>query len=211
MAGGYLVFILFSLIFVDADTNLHNRILLPFFTLALTAIAPALELVRRNGVNHPLRRWQWWGVVAFVLLFALRGVHSWSVVARQPELGFGSREWRQNEAVVAVRALPPGTLVVSNEHLVLGYFAGRRVQELPLKRLLTSHQPNETFAGEMATLATRLQASCGQVVVFPATLDADRASLEEIQHHLDLRLTRQMPTAVILRSAGGDCEPAGSD
>ncbi|MCL4560194.1 MAG: hypothetical protein M1281_06235 [Chloroflexi bacterium] len=118
----YLLSLGVSYCFSSLKPTMDGRMLSPALPAAIFAVVGALTFTRQAW---PASRWiPYAGTAAVLVCAAFYGMKT--AVLIQPYttdgIGFTSRVWRQSQAFAALRSLPPGTLLISNDpDLVLFY------------------------------------------------------------------------------------------
>ncbi len=162
----YLLFLLFSISFLDAATPLDGRILSPIYVASLLLGMWLLAEL------HPLmRRWRVMqvavaGLLLLFLMVALGRSGRWVYTAYERGLGFSSAAWQQAEIITHIRALPQGTLIFSNSPDAVYLLTNRLAQPLPRKVEATTQMANEHYAADLAAMGDRLRLEDGVVVYF---------------------------------------------
>lgn len=121
----YLLFLVFSISFIDAYTPLDNRMLSPIYIagviLVLYFIRPLLhsKLFVTVGLT----------IVAIQLYFSAY----WISYYHQHGYGFGNERIQKSELIEYSKMLPPDVRIFSNAPDVIYLLTGRKVAALPLK------------------------------------------------------------------------------
>jgi hypothetical protein len=117
------VVVVYAVTFPTIDIN--SRMLSPVYVAFLWLIA---DLVCLSGDLWPLRNRLRPALLALLALGAIWfGARSERIVAQNYALGLGynSLEWRSSATIQAVKALPSGALIVTNEQTAVLYLTGR--------------------------------------------------------------------------------------
>lgn len=160
----YGAFLIASISFLDANTPLDDRILLPVLAVSLVLGAYALDTVWPSLGRAPLLAA---GVVSVVVLLAAgHGLKAAEVAARGYEQGWGftSVTWRQSPTLARVAEIDPDVPVYSNAPEIVYLHARRAARNLPRTRFLMNQQPNQAYLTEMTAVADAVRATCGVVV-----------------------------------------------
>ena len=174
----YAAFLATSISFLDANTPLDDRILLP----ALVALLVVGAFVA-DTLWPAVRRVPGMGAVALALTFALIAGHG----VRAAELarasyrdgwGFTHRAWRESAVLGHIARLDPAVTVYSNAPEIVYLRTGREARALPRKRFLMNQQDNPAFASELGDVAGQVRRTCG-VVAYIRGLDQKALPGEE--------------------------------
>jgi hypothetical protein len=165
----YLLMLGISLSFFDASTRLNDRILSPVY---LTCLVVGMIMIW-NGL--PVERLPWLKVgitlagFALLCMFAYR---SFGVLAemRQNGKGFTGRDWQDSALIAAVKQLPAGVLIYTNESLPVYFLTGRGVNSIPEKVDVVKGQKVADYADQVAAMRQQIIASHGALVVFKSSL-----------------------------------------
>jgi hypothetical protein len=193
----YGAFLVASISFLDANTPLDDRILLPVLAIALVLGAYVLD-----GCWPALRRAPLLagGVMTlFVLLIAGHGVKAAEVAVKGYEQGWGftSATWRQSPTLAAVARLEPDRPIYSNAPEIVYLHGRREARGLPRTRFLMNQQPNQAYATEMQAVAETVRASCGVVVYLRNLSQQSIPGESEAGERLSLDLLTETPDGVI--------------
>ena len=162
----YGAFLVMSISFLDANTPLDDRILVPVFIAGLIVVLCLLDWAwPRIAERRPAA----YVVATFMLAFV--GVHLVNGTrlmagSYSNGWGFSGREWEQSATLDQVRRLPGETVVYSNAPALVYLQTGRVAASLPTKVLLMKRQANPAFLTEVAETKDELRRSCGVVVYF---------------------------------------------
>ena len=162
----YGAFLVVSISFLDANTPLDDRILLPVFVAGMIVILGLLDeawpfvLGHRATASLVLA-----GLTAFLAVHLLNGSR---VIAASYEDGWGftGRAWQGSATVGQVKKLPEETVVYSNAPALVYLQTGRVAAAIPAKVLLMQRRANPEFPLQMAAMKERLKSTCGVVVYF---------------------------------------------
>lgn len=162
----YAAFLVLSISFLDANTPLDDRILIPVFVTGVIVLLCLLDwgwpfLVRSRAVRSVLVA----GVMAFVAVHLLNGTRVMAA-SYADGWGFSGVEWRRSATLDELRKLPEGMPVFSNAPALVYLTTGRVVSPIPAKFLLMKRQANPEFLTQIAETRDRLEYSCGAVVYF---------------------------------------------
>ena len=148
----YPIFLLGSISFFDAVTNLSHRFLFPMYpgmvvlaSLALVAAFRSLSGMRVSRIVLVA------SVVAFVCGNAVAlAAHAQRI--NRDGLGYSGRVWRSSPAIAHIRTLPTSTTIYSDRPELI-YFLTRRVaRSIPATSNPMSGQPNHNLPAEIQEL-----------------------------------------------------------
>lgn len=160
----YGAFLVASISFLDANTPLDDRILLPVLAVALVLDAYLLDAFWPSLRRAPMLAG---AVVAVIVLLAGgHGLKAAEIAANGYEKGWGftSAAWRQSPTLARVAELDPDGPIYSNAPEIVYLHARREARGIPRTRFLMNQQPNRAYATEMAAVADAVRTSCGVVV-----------------------------------------------
>ena len=178
----YLAATIFSLLFFDASTPFHDRILAPIYISLLTACI-VFGMWAWRKAKTPLR------VLLVILVFSAASVSiinvGQAVTRLQADpLGFASARWRNSKLIAAIKALPPDTLLYSNSPTAIYILTDRPAYIMPTPIDPVDNQPRDNFQSDLSNLRTDLLAGKTALVIF-------RPELENPE--LLLQLTEDIP------------------
>lgn len=165
----YLAATIFSLLFFDASTPFHDRILAPIYISLLTAfIVFGMWLWRKSGA--PLR------VLLVILVFSAAWVSTVNTMQainrlQQDPLGFASTRWRTSKVIAAIEALPPDTLLYSNSPTAIYILTDRPAYIMPTPIDPVDQEPRENFKTDLADLRADLLAGKTALIIFRPELE----------------------------------------
>jgi hypothetical protein len=160
----YGAFLAASISFLDANTPLDDRILLPILAVSIVIVAYLLDTL------WPLaRRVPALGYATVALVLLLTGGHGvkaaeLAATAYEKGWGFSSRTWRESPALRHVAQIDAHFPVFSNAPELVYLHTGRDARGIPRTRFLMNQQPNRQFATELAALRQQVREGCGVVV-----------------------------------------------
>jgi hypothetical protein len=165
----YLAATIFSLLFFDASTPFHDRILAPIYISLLTAFIVFIVWMWRK-VGAPLR------VLLVILVLSaawVSTVNAGMAVTRlqQDPLGFASARWRNSKLIAAIAALPPDTLLYSNSPTAIYILTDRPAYIMPTPIDPVDQEPRENFQSDLANLRADLLAGKTALVIFRPELE----------------------------------------
>ncbi len=162
----YLLFLLFSISFLDAATPLDGRILSPLYIacifLGLYVLAELWAQTGRWRIIH-------FAVTGVLILFVAVSAYKsgrWLQLAYAQGLGFSSAAWQQAEIIAEIKALPADTLIYSNSPDAVYLLTNREARPLPRKIEATTQLRNEQYGAQLADMGHNLAQAQGVVVYF---------------------------------------------
>jgi 4-amino-4-deoxy-L-arabinose transferase-like glycosyltransferase len=185
----YVVFLIFTTSFVDADTVLDDRSMVPVHVAAIVlgcCFAWQLFLPLRD--RRSMR-------IAFaalaIILFGSYSIRSagWLMRARQDGQGYASRAWKNSETIAHLRSIPVGVPIYSNGYDAIYYLTKRPAIYLPEKVIHGTGRENQDYAAEVELMRNTLGERNGLVVYFntlperwflPSVSDLSQLPLSEI-------------------------------
>jgi len=187
----YLLFVLASVSFVDASTQLDFRILAPLHLSLLIGIFA--ELARSS--LPPTAGW-WsraWPVIlasAGGIVLAGQTIRSalWAHQADQEGIGFVTRKWRDSDLVQYADKLPPGALIYSNRAALIRLNTDRAVKSLPTMTDPSTLQPQARVHSRLLAVQHELENSDGYIFYFHTMLHPEFIPEDQLVHDLNLEL-----------------------
>jgi len=183
--GVYGLFLLFSISFLDANTELDGRILSPIYVTILILI-----IDRTTRFLYPLKASIWKLVatipIGLILVNYLIGTVSTLSSNRFYGIGFSTPVWRDSPLIEEIQTLPADTLIYTNIPEGIYLHTGRPAARLPRKFFLSSQEVNLQFESEISQIGRQLVT--GQSVIafsnFPDR--SENPSLQDIQEVIHL-------------------------
>jgi hypothetical protein len=180
----YLLFILASMTWFDASTELDFRILCPLYVALLPLIAAAF-FVRVSRMEAP--RWKKLrqlivGVAVLLVAFECGRSVIWGNAIRRHGLGYSGYVWRRSALMDFVRKLPDDVLIYSNAPDALYLVADRLAKPIPKELLPGSRASAGTSVEMLGLMRHDLQKHHGYVIYFN-TVDRDYLVSEERMLH----------------------------
>jgi hypothetical protein len=197
----YTAYILVSVFFVDPEIPLDYRILAPFFVAGVVAGAIALSRISRALRPGRARTAL---AIAFGLYLAgyLAVGAAWIIRFRSHSGGYNNLEWRSaeiREAGDAVKAVPPGTPILTNDNGAVYFLFWRDAYHVPVSQ----------WPARIAELKSGIGGGEAIVVLFKTRMHLLREdmSAEAIERLLGERLAAEpvllKPTVSVFRIRGG--------
>jgi len=165
-ASVYLVLLLVSISFFDAQTPLGGRMFAPVLVASL--------VLALCGVRAGTRAWRSPAPALLAALLALiftlsyaRDTSQW--VRERAAIGaegFGSLAWGRSETMRRVRELPANAIVYSNARDAIYILTGRATRWMPAWVDAESRQPRPAYAPDLAAIRAALRAERASLVWF---------------------------------------------
>lgn len=141
----YLVFLFFSISFIDAATPLDGRILSPvyvFGTILVISLFQSMSILKESPMI-------WKSFVVICLIVAginTNRMASWAALLHNEDgRGYNNSLWRDSQSLGFVRSLPKGVLIYSNGPDVIGFITERNAKMIPHKISSISRTLNPDF------------------------------------------------------------------
>ncbi|HTL30215.1 MAG TPA: hypothetical protein VL282_13375 [Tepidisphaeraceae bacterium] len=182
----YVLFLLFSLTFVDAHTPLDYRILSPLYVgLLLWAI---LKLAPLGGSD----RWRVVIIAALGFFLASQATRSaaWAHTTSDEGIGAGSKVWKNSPTLKFVADLPAGTLLYSNAPDLIDFRINRFAKPVPKVTNPITRKPEKTYRPYLMGLRDDLAAHGGYIVWFNTRRASRWYLVTETQINTDLPLEK---------------------
>lgn len=193
----YMLFLLTSMTFLDANTPLDTRILSPVYVTGVILVVYFLaEGLESLGKATLLR----YAVIAISLAF-LAGLAVVSIAfirnAYADGIGFTSRWWRQSPTLALLAGYPAQQIIYTNSPEVFDLFTDRVARSMPKKYESANQRPNESYETELMTLKEQVQKEGAIIVFFVHVMRNTLPSAEEIRDQLGLQILEQTADGVI--------------
>ncbi len=193
----YVLFLVLSISFYDANTPLDDRILSPLYVagiiLTLFAASALLDLAGRRARILEI------AVAASLLLFiAVSVLADVSPIRRYREsgIGFTRSAVQRSETIRQIENLPEDILIYSNAPEAIYLLTGRNAYPLPRPFLAITQRDNERYAEEVAEMEERIRNDGGALVYFSA-LSQKTSDTEALLRQLSLTPLSQTSDGVI--------------
>jgi hypothetical protein len=194
--GSTVAFLIFTAFFIDADTVLDRRALVPVHVAAIVLVS---GLAWRAVYSFREARSIQIAFVAFVIMligsYSIRSA-KWFLQARQDGQGYASRTWKESATIARIRNTPAGVPVYSNGYDAIYYLTGRRAIYVPEKVIHGTGRANQSYAAEVESMRKALGERKGFLVYFNTL--PERWFLPS-----ESDLTSQVPLAKVLTSPDG--------
>lgn len=159
-------FLIFTAFFVDADTVLDDRALVPAHVAGIIlASCLASKLFASLKERRAMRIAFVALAIVFVGSYSFRGA-SWFLRVRQDGQVYSSRLWRESATIARVRNLPIGIRIYSNGYDAIYYFTGRPAIYVPEKINHTTGRENQNYDSELEKMSTDLKQRNAALVYF---------------------------------------------
>jgi hypothetical protein len=150
-------FLIFTAFFVDADTVLDDRALVPVHVAAiLLCLCFAGKLFAFFKDCRALRIASVLLLLLFAFSYSIRGAR-WLLHVREDGQGYASRAWKESETIARVKNLPAGVTIYSNGYDAIYYLTGRPAIYLPEKTNHNTGRPNEHYETEVEKMRRDLE------------------------------------------------------
>jgi hypothetical protein len=191
----YLVVLAGSLLLVDASTPIDQRLAAPLLSLVIVLVASTLPGLWRAFAGKRVLRAL---VVVGVALFLLSSLSRSRWLAREIQFdagGLAAAVWLESGLAETLDALPPDTLLFTDNPEAVYFLSGRGAFGLPSRFDNVTMRDRPDYAPSLAELRRRLRSKDGAVVVFtPAEGGLERSIVEDVTRGL------------LLLYAGGEAE-----
>jgi hypothetical protein len=193
----YLVFLVVSISFFDANTPFESRVLLPaILALTMASFTLAWSLAEALG-----RRWIWYGFL-FVALLSV-GINGGPAVAKAVNIhrdgsGYTSRYWKHSEIIAFLSALPHLRTIYSNRPEAIRFLTGKEAVMIPAKVFPITRRVNEDYEGKLKQMAQ--ECNDGKALIVQFSDVASRwylPSIEEVESMGRLPILSRVQEGVI--------------
>lgn len=157
----YVGFLIFTASFVDADTVLDTRALVPVHVAAIVLVCGLawrlfVSLDDKLKGNRAIRIALVTLAVTFAASYSFRGIR-WFSQVRQDGQGYASRAWKESETIARVKNLPGGVSIYSNGYDAIYYLTGRAAMYLPEKTNHNTGRRNDNYEAEVEKMRRHLE------------------------------------------------------
>lgn len=142
---GYLILLIFCILFIDVSIPLETRTLLPaIFTLIVIFVFCIYSSNSKNKNRF---------VVIPALIFGLSAMSILNLTKNG--IGYTSKEWTEFKFTAQLKSLSAETIYTNDQHAVW-YFSGKKSIQLPQKSDLYTKKINENYSAELNHLTEQL-------------------------------------------------------
>jgi hypothetical protein len=162
----YVGFLIFAASFVDADTVLDARALVPVHVAGIVLVCglagKTFEFFRERSETRTTLVAL---AIVFVASYSIRGA-IWFMQTRQDGQGYASRAWKGSATISRVRNVPPGVPIYSNGYDAIYYLTQRPAIYVPEKVKHSTGLVNENYDTEVDSMGKALKERGGRLVYF---------------------------------------------
>ena len=201
----YSLFLVFSISFLDANTPLDDRILIPVYLSCLVIVfyiaGNAFQQYGRTVTAAAL-------LALAALVFGGASVlraGQWAVLTFRDGSGFSSRTWQSSDVLAQVRALPASLTLYSSSPEALYLLAGREALPLPRKFNTMEQELNKRYQAELAAMKAEIASGRAALVLFESIQRPNSISEEELMQELPLQVCSQAQDGKIYQATEGRC------
>lgn len=194
----YGAFLATSISFLDANTPLDDRILLPVLAVSIVLASYVIDTLWPVARPMPILASALAAVMA--LFIGGHGLKAAEVGATgyRDGSGFSSAAWRQSQALSHVARLQPDVPVFSNAPEIVYLHTGRPARGIPRTLFLMNQEPNRDFASQLAAVGQEVREQCGVVVYLRNLAQRSMPSEAEVSQGLSLDVLSDAGDGVIL-------------
>jgi hypothetical protein len=162
----YVAFLFVTAFFIDADTVLDLRALVPVHVAAIV-VGSALAWRGLASLGE-VRSIQIAFVALAIMLIGSYAIRSakWFMQARQDGQGYASRVWKASETIAYVKKIPAGAPIYSNAYDAIYHLTGRPAIYLPERVIHGTGRENQNYAAEVESMRRALIERGGLLVYF---------------------------------------------
>jgi hypothetical protein len=161
----YIVFLIVSISFFDANTPFESRILLPaILALTLSGITLAWSLSEALG-----QRWIWYGFL--LLALSSVGINGEPAIAKALNIhkygsGYTSRYWKQSKIIAYLSASTDVRTIYSNRPEGIRFLTGKRAVMIPAKVSPVTRSVNVDYEEELKQMIQKCREGKALIVHF---------------------------------------------
>ena len=199
----YLIFLVFSISFVDANTPLNNRILIPIYISGLL-LCFYIIAVMLGSTSSRFARYSFITVILSLSILVMWYGFIWIRSVHSMGLGFTSLRWRNSEVLAELQEIPNDLVLYSNAPEPIYLHTARSAIRLPRNFLKASQQPNPDFESEFNKMNEDLK-QCNAVMLYFTKMEhSSLQEKEDLSRSLNLSEIRSADDGVILAFQGTD-------
>jgi hypothetical protein len=162
----YIGFLIFTALFVDADTVPDARALVPVHVAAIVLVCGlAGKTFEFFSERRTIRTTFVTIAIVFVVSYSIRGA-IWFTPTRQDGQGYASRAWKESETISHIKNLPPGVPIYSNGYDAIHYLTNRPAIYISEKVKHGTGRVNENYKSEVESMGRALDERSGVLVYF---------------------------------------------
>lgn len=188
-AVSYALVVLFSMFFVDAATQVNDRIILPVCIMFIPAVITLLFFFSFENRKYPV----WALITAAVLLSMGAGLPSALTEIKTLHadgIGLNSVMWNESDTLRLVNEIPPGRAVYSNGEVVILYKTSLQVYPLPRIYESTTRIENPQYPAQLGELCEQVRRGQAVIIFF------DRIGREYVPKEYEIRNRCDLPVLV---------------
>ena len=162
----YMGVLIFTASFVDADTVLDHRALVPVHVATIVLCCGLAWKTFESFKQRPAIRATFVAIaIVFVVCYSIRGA-IWLIQTRQDGQGYASHAWKESQTISHVKNLPAGVPIYSNGYDAIYYLTRRPAIYIPEKVKHGTGRDNGNYATEVESMGRVLQEHRGVLVYF---------------------------------------------
>jgi hypothetical protein len=163
---GYALFVLLSLTFFDAHTELDQRILVPLFWVGLLLIGWVLA-----GLLRKFSNWRWLHLMMAILaglslVFYVTDAALWCQRHHAQGNGYASPIWKNSGLIGPIRAIDPTRQIFTNGLDLVYLVSSRQAKSLPARTDPVTQLANPLYARQMNEMRNLLERQAAVIVYF---------------------------------------------
>lgn len=156
----YVVFIIISISFFDAQTPMDNRILSPIFPILLLIISPFIENLKgKRNLNIV--------ITVFLIPMLITSVIWWSDIYKNGQ-GFTAAFWKNSSTLKAVAHFSDKKIITNSTEIINLYYPNLKgeKQSLPIRFNTASNEPEPEYAQNLSELKNSLEENKSVIIYF---------------------------------------------
>jgi hypothetical protein len=162
----YMGVLIFTASFVDADTVLDHRALVPVHVATIVLCCGLAWKTFESFKQRPAIRATFVALaIVFVVSYSTRCA-IWFMQTRQDGQGYASRAWKESQTISHVKNLPAGVPIYSNGYDAIYYLTRRSAIYIPEKVKHGTGRDNGNYATEVESMGRVLKERSGVLVYF---------------------------------------------
>jgi hypothetical protein len=195
-AAAYVLLVLVSVSFFDANIGLDSRILSPLCVVVAAAVFPLAYSAARN-LRRPAIGWAAASLLLLSIALNLPRARAWAIETHRDGLYYTSRAWQTSESIAFVRAVPADVPIYTNDPYVIEFLASRRVARVPWARLQFTGKPNPDYQNQLRSMCRDIQERAAILVWLENAGPWFRETLEDYEAGCTPRVTRRLADGTV--------------
>ncbi len=183
--------IIFSMLFLDANITLDNRILAPVHICVIVILLCWGHRLIGGADRNSIGTAACVACAFFAAVYAGRAAYAFAHT-RKHGLGYSSAAWQNSAMMREIRSLPPSLTIFTNAPAAVYSVAGRASLPVPAKADLYTLRVNENYGDELVEMRRQLATGAALLAYFNSS-SWHLPSEDELREQLRLQPVRTFP------------------